>query len=123
MTTKSLSPTWRNALAAVAVVVGLFGAQIARAATPEGPGSVSGAPHLPKGFTETFSSRYVNANGVRLHAVIGGGLGEGTANTMRLVADNVQTFIVPESGHWVAEEAPEKLLAAMTQFLAPYRQG
>src|SRR5262245_1349099 len=43
-----------------------------QAPTPEGPGSVSGAPHLPKGFTDTFTSRYVNANGVRLHAVVGG---------------------------------------------------
>src|SRR5262245_38204352 len=43
-----------------------------QAPTPEGPGSVSGAPHLPKGFTDTFTSRYVNANGIRLHAVVGG---------------------------------------------------
>jgi alpha/beta hydrolase fold len=41
-------------------------------ATPKGPGTASRAPHLPKGFTDTFTSRYVNANGVRLHAVIGG---------------------------------------------------
>jgi hypothetical protein len=27
---------------------------------PEGPGSVSGAPHLPEGFTDTFTSRYVD---------------------------------------------------------------
>jgi pimeloyl-ACP methyl ester carboxylesterase len=40
--------------------------------TPEGPGSVSGAPNLPAGFTDTFTSRYVDANGLRLHAVIGG---------------------------------------------------
>jgi hypothetical protein len=26
---------------------------------PEGPGSVSGAPNLPAGFSDTFSSRYV----------------------------------------------------------------
>jgi pimeloyl-ACP methyl ester carboxylesterase len=54
---------------------------------------------------------------------IGGekGLGEGTANTMKLVADNVQSVVIPGSGHWVAEEAPEKLLAALTPFLAPYR--
>jgi len=39
----------------------------------EGPGSVSGAPHLPEGFTGTFTSRYINAGGVRLHAVTGGG--------------------------------------------------
>ena len=29
--------------------------------TPEGPGSVSGAPNLPEGFTDTFTSRYVDA--------------------------------------------------------------
>src|SRR6188472_966665 len=40
--------------------------------TPEGPGSVSGAPHLPAGFADTFSSRYVDTGEVRLHAVIGG---------------------------------------------------
>jgi pimeloyl-ACP methyl ester carboxylesterase len=41
-------------------------------ATPEGHGSVVGAPYLPDGFADTFTSRYVNAGDVRLHAVIGG---------------------------------------------------
>src|SRR4051812_44746234 len=41
--------------------------------TPEGPGSVSGAPHLTEGFTDTFTSRYVDTGELRLHAVIGGG--------------------------------------------------
>jgi pimeloyl-ACP methyl ester carboxylesterase len=40
--------------------------------TPEGPLSVSGAPNLPAGFTDTFTSRYVDAGGLRQHAVIGG---------------------------------------------------
>jgi pimeloyl-ACP methyl ester carboxylesterase len=42
--------------------------------TPEGPGSVSGAPNLPAGFTDTFTSRYIEtgAIGLRQHAVIGG---------------------------------------------------
>jgi len=40
--------------------------------TAEGPGSVSQAPHLPEGFTDTFTSRYVDIGDVRLHAVIGG---------------------------------------------------
>jgi pimeloyl-ACP methyl ester carboxylesterase len=40
--------------------------------TPEGPGSVSGAPNLPAGFTETFTSRFVDAGDLRLPAVIGG---------------------------------------------------
>jgi hypothetical protein len=42
------------------------------ASIPEGPGSVSGAPNLPPGFANTFSSRYIDAGEVRLHAVIGG---------------------------------------------------
>src|SRR5829696_3625705 len=39
--------------------------------TPEGPGSVSGAPNLPAGFTDTFTSRYIDTGELRLHAVIG----------------------------------------------------
>src|SRR5712692_1474733 len=41
--------------------------------TPEGPGSVSGAPHLPEGFTGTFTSRYVDTGDLRQHVVTGGG--------------------------------------------------
>src|SRR5918993_3293466 len=40
--------------------------------TPEGPGSVSGAPNLPEGFTDTFTSHYIDTDEVRHHAVIGG---------------------------------------------------
>src|SRR5918992_2860334 len=39
--------------------------------TPEGPGSVSGAPNLPAGFTDTFTSRYIDTGELRQHAVIG----------------------------------------------------
>jgi pimeloyl-ACP methyl ester carboxylesterase len=56
---------------------------------------------------------------------IGGGesSGEGVGRTMKLVADDVQTMVLADSGHWVAEQAPEQLLAALTAFLAAYRQG
>jgi len=47
--------------------------------------------------------------------------GEGPGNTMKLAADDVQTVVLAGSGHWVAEQAPEQLLAALTAFLAPYR--
>jgi pimeloyl-ACP methyl ester carboxylesterase len=47
--------------------------------------------------------------------------GAGVGNTMKLVADDVQTVVLAGSGHWVAEQAPEELLAALTSFLAPYR--
>ena len=43
-----------------------------RVSTPEGPGSVSGAPNLPTGFANTFMGRYIDAGGPRQHAVIGG---------------------------------------------------
>jgi pimeloyl-ACP methyl ester carboxylesterase len=49
--------------------------------------------------------------------------GEGPGNTMKLVADDVQTLVLPGCAHWVAEQAPEQLLAALTTFLAPYRDG
>jgi hypothetical protein len=65
---------------------------------PEGPGFVSGAPHLPDGFTDTFTSRYIDTGELRLHAVIGG------------------------DGHRVAEQAPEEMVEALTEFLAPYRE-
>jgi pimeloyl-ACP methyl ester carboxylesterase len=43
-------------------------------------------------------------------------------DTVKAAADDVQTVIV-SAGHWVAEQAPERLLAALAAFLAPYRDG
>jgi pimeloyl-ACP methyl ester carboxylesterase len=40
---------------------------------------------------------------------------------MQLLADDVESLVIPGAGHWVAEQAPEELLAALTGFLAPYR--
>ncbi|WP_351237061.1 alpha/beta hydrolase [Streptomyces sp. NPDC002133] len=47
--------------------------------------------------------------------------GDSVAKTMKLAADNVQGLIIPDCGHWLAEEAPEQTVAALTSFLAPYR--
>ena len=49
--------------------------------------------------------------------------GEGVGNTMKLAADDVQTMVLTDCGHWVAEQAPEQLLTALTAFLTPYRDG
>jgi pimeloyl-ACP methyl ester carboxylesterase len=46
--------------------------------------------------------------------------GEAVGN---IAADDVQTVVIPGVGHWVAETAPEEVLAALTTFLAPYRDG
>lgn len=49
--------------------------------------------------------------------------GENAANTMRLVADDVQAHVIQNCGHWLAEEKPDEVLAALTPFLAPYKNG
>jgi pimeloyl-ACP methyl ester carboxylesterase len=59
-------------LAANAAPAAATASSVALGHTPQGPGSVSGAPHLPPGFRSTFTSRYVDVGGVRLHAVVGG---------------------------------------------------
>jgi len=43
--------------------------------------------------------------------------GRGVGNAMQLAANNVQTLVIPNSGHFVAEEAPKQLLAALIPFL------
>jgi pimeloyl-ACP methyl ester carboxylesterase len=48
-------------------------------------------------------------------------LADQVAATMKLAADDVQTLVIPGCAHWVPEEAPEQTLAALTAFLAPYR--
>jgi pimeloyl-ACP methyl ester carboxylesterase len=54
---------------------------------------------------------------------IGGEASYGAAvgEAMKALADDVQTVVIPGTGHWVAEEAPEETLAALTAFLAPYQ--
>jgi pimeloyl-ACP methyl ester carboxylesterase len=56
---------------------------------------------------------------------IGGaeGIGEGAANTMKLAADDVHSVVISGCGHYCLEEAPKEILAALTTFLAPYRDG
>ena len=41
--------------------------------------------------------------------------------TMRLAADDVTSLILPDCGHYPAEETPDAMLAALIDFLAPYR--
>jgi pimeloyl-ACP methyl ester carboxylesterase len=48
---------------------------------------------------------------------------EGVEATMKLVADDVQGVVLAGAAHWVAEQAPEELLAALIDFLMPYRDG
>jgi len=47
--------------------------------------------------------------------------GELVGNAVRAVADDVQSVVIPGTGHFVAEESPDEVLEALTAFLAPYR--
>ena len=38
-------------------------------------------------------------------------------------AGDLQTVVIPDAGHWLAEQAPDEMVAALTSFLAPYRDG
>ncbi|MCX5602473.1 alpha/beta hydrolase [Streptomyces phaeochromogenes] len=48
-------------------------------------------------------------------------MGASVGETMKLGADDVESLVLPECGHYPAEEAPEAMLTALTAFLAPYR--
>jgi pimeloyl-ACP methyl ester carboxylesterase len=49
--------------------------------------------------------------------------GEEAGNGMKPATAHVQTVAIPGAGHWVAEQAPDRMLAALNAFLAPYRDG
>jgi pimeloyl-ACP methyl ester carboxylesterase len=64
----------RAAAAGALLITGRIGPAAASASTRilRNDGSVPKAPHLPPGFTDTFAGRFVDTNGLRQHAVIGG---------------------------------------------------
>jgi pimeloyl-ACP methyl ester carboxylesterase len=45
---------------------------------------------------------------------------ERAGQAMQGAATDVQTLVIPGVGHWVAEQAPQEMPAALTTFLAPY---
>ena len=42
-------------------------------------------------------------------------LAEQVANTMTLVADDVQLLVIPGCAHWIAEETPKETVAALNK--------
>ena len=55
-----------------------------------------------------------------LYLALGGECSFGTAalDSMRMVATNVSGGIVPNSGHWIAEEQPDFLINQLLKFFA-----
>ena len=90
------------------------------------PGALRGSFGLYRALDRTIAQNQKRmARRLTLPVLAIGGansVGEGVANTMRLVAEDVTSVVVPHCGHWVAEETPRKVLAALTRFLDPYRR-
>lgn len=61
-----------GAAAAGIVLASSTGSSAAFATNRRHHGSVADAPRLPSGFTKTFKDKFVTANGIRQHVVIGG---------------------------------------------------
>jgi pimeloyl-ACP methyl ester carboxylesterase len=91
------------------------------------PEALHGSFQMYRAFGETTAQNQERASRRLPMPVlaIGGAESSGAmvAGTMRLVADDVQGVVIPDCGHWVAEQAPDQLLAALTEFLAPFRDG
>jgi len=84
--------------------------------TPEGPGSVSGAPHLPDGFTGTFTSRYIGTGDLRQHVVTGG-------DGRRSPRATCRAWSFPVAATTASRRLPRRYWPALTAFLAPCRDG
>jgi pimeloyl-ACP methyl ester carboxylesterase len=92
-----------------------------------GPEALRGSFELYRAFSTSMAqNKQRMARRLTLPVLAIGGAessGEGVGAAMRLAADDVRTLVIPGTGHWLAEQAPEQMLAALTDFLAPVRAG
>jgi pimeloyl-ACP methyl ester carboxylesterase len=94
--------------------------------TLSNPESLHGSFGWYRALDETIAQNQAREGKLAMPVLaIGGELsyGEHVAEAEQAVADDVQGVVIPGTGHWVAEQAPESLLEALTAFLAPYRAG
>jgi pimeloyl-ACP methyl ester carboxylesterase len=91
--------------------------------TVSNPESLHGSLGWYRAFGETLAQNDERAKTPLTMPVlaIGGerSYGDHVEHAMHALAEDVQGLVIPGAGHWVAEEAPEQLLAALTGFLAP----
>ena len=88
------------------------------------PGALSGSFGFYRSWDETMAQNGERGARKLTMPVLGIGgeasWGGAVGGALSALAENVETLIVPGTGHWVAEAAPEALLAALTVFLAPF---
>ncbi|WP_421741585.1 alpha/beta fold hydrolase [Cellulomonas sp.] len=88
------------------------------------PGVLRGSFGFYRAWDETMAQNGARAARKLTMPVLGIGgeasWGATVAGALSAVAEDVETFVVPGTGHWVAEAAPEALLGALSSFLAPF---
>jgi pimeloyl-ACP methyl ester carboxylesterase len=91
------------------------------------PEALHGTFQLYRAFNETGAQNEERKKSALTMPVlaIGGGESSGqmVEETMKLAADDVQGLVIPGIGHWLAEQAPDEMLTALSDFLAPYRDA
>jgi pimeloyl-ACP methyl ester carboxylesterase len=94
--------------------------RIGRLVLVEVPGPPGVAPAPPLFVPEPIHNRLwpIAFNRVN-HQLTDSWSGDG----IKPAADDVQSLVIAGAGHWVAEQAPEELLAAPTPILAPDRHA
>jgi pimeloyl-ACP methyl ester carboxylesterase len=96
------------------------------AQTLSNPESLRGSFGWYRALDETIAQNQARETKLAMPVLAIGGeqsYGEHVAEAVQAVADDVQGAVIPGSGHWVAEQAPEQLLEVLADFLAPYRAG
>lgn len=88
------------------------------------PGALPGSFGFYRSWDETMAQNGARAARKLTMPVLGIGCeaswGASVAGALSAVAEDVETLVVPGTGHWVAEAAPEALLAGLSAFLAPF---
>jgi pimeloyl-ACP methyl ester carboxylesterase len=76
-------------------------------------------------FPSAFKTQFIAVNGARIYVRVGGhgpavvllhGYGM-MATVARAGATNVQSAVIPASGHWLMEEQPQATVAVVVDFL------
>jgi len=91
------------------------------------PEALHGSFQLYRAFSATAAQNMERKNRRLPMPVLAMGGAESSGamvgDTMKLTADDVETLVIPGIGHWLAEQAPDEIVAALTRFLAPYREA
>jgi pimeloyl-ACP methyl ester carboxylesterase len=88
------------------------------------PGALPGSFGFYRSWDETMAQNGERAARRLAMPVLGIGgeasWGAAVGGALSALAEDVETLVIPGTGHWVAEAAPEAMLAGLREFLAPF---